>query len=75
MEAFLLSLIVVGGVIGITCAEDWRLLPLLRVYMLLVSGGLPHMKMMTDKLGHLRWLWTRRPVGRDLGDLVSECQR
>ena len=47
MEAFLLSVVVVAGAMGIMCAKDRRLLPLLRVYMLLVSGGLSHMKMTT----------------------------
>jgi len=47
MEAFLLSLMVVAGAMGITYAKDWRLLPVLRLYMLLVSGGISHMKMNT----------------------------
>ncbi|KAK8120362.1 hypothetical protein PG999_004482 [Apiospora kogelbergensis] len=34
--AFLLSLMVVAGAMGITCVKYWRLLPVLRLYMLLV---------------------------------------
>ncbi|KAK8106705.1 hypothetical protein PG999_010064 [Apiospora kogelbergensis] len=36
MEAFLLSIMVLAGAMGITCAKDWRLLPVLRLYMLLI---------------------------------------
>ena len=45
MEAFLLSLMVVAGAMGIMCVKDWHILPVLRLYMLLVSGALSHMKM------------------------------
>ncbi|KAK8106619.1 hypothetical protein PG999_009978 [Apiospora kogelbergensis] len=36
MEAFLLSIMVLAGAMGITCAKDWRLLPVIRLYMLLI---------------------------------------
>ncbi|KAK7937479.1 uncharacterized protein PG986_014347 [Apiospora aurea] len=38
MEAFLLSLMVLAGTMGMTCVKGWRLLPVLRLYMLLYAN-------------------------------------